>query len=309
MAGADIYGQLRYSFNSVDADGGAGDDGLVGYDNVSLFGLKASTEGDGVKAFIHLQTGAKADGGAGNAFDRRFYFGGLSGGFGKVAYGTMTNAYKFAGFAMDPFYNHSHVGVDGSVMNGLGTYGLSPLTNGFTPNALQYTSPAMGDVKVNLSLYVDDTVADEHGTNIGAEYNKGGIQAGVQMASNGAAVTVPNLVADGDAMRIYGGYKADNFSVALSFETVDTSATTDATYTFLVGKFKVSDKTEVAATFGTVSADAGSSAAAAEGSGITAGVFQTVAPSTQVFVSTSMVSLDNAAAEPSVISVGAIHKF
>ncbi|MDH5472811.1 MAG: hypothetical protein OEY61_08135, partial [Gammaproteobacteria bacterium] len=82
-----------------------------------------------------------------------------------------------------------------------------------------------------------------------------------------------------------------------------------ATYPFLVGKFKVSDKTEVAATFGTVSADAGSSAAAAEGSGITAGVFQTVAPSTQVFVSTSMVSLDNAAAEPSVISVGAIHKF
>ncbi|MCW8855704.1 MAG: porin [Gammaproteobacteria bacterium] len=304
MAGADIYGQLRYSFNSVDADGGAGDDGLVGYDNVSLFGLKASTEGDGIKAFIHLQTGAKADGGAGQAFDRRFYFGGLSGGFGKVAYGTMTNAYKFAGFAMDPFYNHSHVGVAGAVQNGLGTYGLSPLTNGFTPNALQYTSPAMGDVKINVGLYIDDSAADEHGTNIGAEYNKGGIKAGIQMASNGNVVTVPNLVADGDAMRIYGGYTTGNLSISASFESVDTGPSTDVDYMFLVGKYKISDKTRLAATLGTVGDGA------AEGNGITAGVFQTVAPKTEVFVSTSMVSLDTTgAAEPSVISIGAIHKF
>ncbi|MDH5767083.1 MAG: hypothetical protein OEZ38_13805, partial [Gammaproteobacteria bacterium] len=80
--------------------------------------------------------------------------------------------------------------------------------------------------------------------------------------------------------------------------------TTDVDYMFLVGKYKMSDKTRVAVTLGTVGDGA------AEGSGVTAGVFQTVAPKTEVFVSTSMVSLeDPTAAEPSVISVGAIHKF
>lgn len=311
MAAADIYGQLRYSVNQIDADGGAGSDGLVAVDNVSLFGLKASTEGDGIKAFVHLQTGANADStGATGAFNQRFYFGGLTGGFGTVAYGRMTNAYKFAGFAMDPFYNHSHINVNGAFAAGGGTYGLSPATNGFTDNAVQYTSPDISGLKVNLGLYIDDGNADDHGTNVGAVYNKDGIQLGFQMASNDATVTIPGVIADGDAVRIYGGYKADKYSVSLSFETVDDSATTDATYMFLAAKFKVADKTEIAATLGTVGADAGSPTAAKEGTGITAGIFQTVAPQTQVFVSTSMVSLDTSgAAEPSVFSLGAIHKF
>ncbi len=49
----------------------------------------------------------------------------------------------------------------------------------------------------------------------------------------------------------------------------------------------------------------------AEGTGLTAGVFQTVAPKTQVFVSYSMASLDatGVGSDPTVFSVGAIHKF
>ena len=46
MAGADFYGQLRVSLNSVDADNGAGDDGLAVTDNTSVFGFKAKSEGD-----------------------------------------------------------------------------------------------------------------------------------------------------------------------------------------------------------------------------------------------------------------------
>ena len=98
MSDTTLYGQLRYSINSVNEDDARGDDsidGLRGEDNVSLLGVKGAY-GDDIKAFFHLQTGARADsqasGAAGNAFDQRFYFGGLSGGFGKVAYGRMTNA-------------------------------------------------------------------------------------------------------------------------------------------------------------------------------------------------------------------------
>ena len=50
-----LYGQLRYSLNSVDEDFVGGQDGLSGEDNVSLFGLQGSY-GKEVKAFFHLQT-------------------------------------------------------------------------------------------------------------------------------------------------------------------------------------------------------------------------------------------------------------
>jgi len=302
MAEADFYGQLRVSLDSFDDD--AGNDGLQVTDNTSLFGLKATSEGDGVKAFIHVQTRAHADGGS-PAFGERFYFGGLQGDFGKVAYGRMTNAYKFAGFAMDPFYNHMSVNASAALNGGGATYGLSGASNGFTNNALQYTSNKMGDIKFNVGLYIDDSNADEHGMGFGAEYNKGGIKAGVQMISEGDTTdTVPGVAADGSAMRIYGSYTSGPMTVAASFENVDVSATADVDYMFFVGKYKMSDKTRLAATVGMVGDGA------AEGTGITAGVFQTVAPKTELFLSMSTVSLDTSgSAEPSVISVGAIHKF
>ena len=139
MAGADFYGQLRASLNSVDSDQPApqAQDGLTMTDNTSLFGYKASSEGNGIKAFIHMQTGVSSTDTTGPAFGQRFFFGGLSGGFGKVAYGRMTNAYKFAGFAMDPFYNHMSVNATSDLSGGGATYGLSGATNGFTNNALQ----------------------------------------------------------------------------------------------------------------------------------------------------------------------------
>ncbi|RDH80751.1 MAG: hypothetical protein DIZ80_17140 [endosymbiont of Galathealinum brachiosum] len=310
MAEADFYGQLRISLDSVDADNAAAaKDGLTVTDNTSVFGFKAMSEGDGVKAFIHLQAGAKADGNdaADAAFTKRFYFGGLKGDFGQVAYGLMSSAYKMPGFKMDPFYNHSSVNVSGSVVNGAGgTYGLSPVNNLFTDNALQYTSPAMGGLTLNIGLYVDDSEADEHGTGFGAAYKSGNISAGVQYASNGDNATIKNLNADSTAIRVHGGYKADGWSAAISAEQVEKSSTTDDTYLFLVGKANISDSLEAAVTLGSVSGDT----TAIEGTGITAGVFKTVAKKTQVFGSLSTVSLDDdTQAEPSVFSVGVIHKF
>jgi hypothetical protein len=301
MAEANFYGQLRVSLDSI--SDGAANDGLTVTDNTSVLGFKAASEGDGVKAFVHLQSGAQADGNA-TAFTSRFYFGGLKGGFGTVVYGRMTNAYKMPGFKLDPFYNHSSVNASASIAGGGATYGLSGATNGFTNNSLQYTTTSMGGVKVNAGVYVDDSTADEHGMGIGALYNSGGINAGFQFASNGTSATIPGVFADGDAMRVHGGYKADSFSVGGSFEIVDDSATTDVTYIYLTAKSNVSDTMEAAFSLGSVSDGA------AEGTGITAGVFKTIAPKTQVFVSFSTVSLETTGAtEPSVFSLGAIHKF
>ncbi|MCK4706112.1 MAG: porin, partial [Gammaproteobacteria bacterium] len=245
MADANIYGQFRYSLNSADNDLGAGST-LSGEDNVSLFGLKASA-GDDVKAFVHLQTGAAADANGGRAFNQRFYFGGLKGGFGTVAYGRMTNAYKMPGFKLDPFYNMSHVGAGGTLAAGGATYGLSPASNGFTDNALQYTSPAMAGLKINAGIYVDDGINDDHGSNVGVSYNVGNFNAGLQIASNATtAVTVPGVAADGDAMRFHGGYKGGKWSAGASIELVDESATITNTYTYLTGSINFTDKTKLA---------------------------------------------------------------
>ncbi len=118
------------------------------------------------------------------------------------------------------------------------------------------------------------------------------------MASNDTtAATIPGLIADGDALRIYGGYKAKNWSAGLSYETVDTDANAEANYLYLVGRYNVTNKTELIATVGTVDPDANSSEAGAEGTGFQLGVFQTVVPKTQLYVTYGTASLDAAGAE------------
>ena len=352
MADANIYGQFRYSINSVDADDGNGST-LKGDDNVSLFGLKVSSESNGITAFAHLQAGANADGDGGStttrtptfttrtvkvlkdgvlvgtgtvrdtdtdtdttdggrAFAQRFYFGGLKGDFGTVAYGRMSTSYKMVGFKMDPFYNLSHVGANGAVSKSLATYGLSAANNGFTDNAIQYTSPSIDGLKVNVGIYVDDAAGNDHGTGLGVAYAAKDFNVGVQFVSAGKTATVANLTADGDAVRIHGGYKADAWSVDASYEKIDVDKPgNEKGYTFLVGKYNVSKETQLAMTIGNVKDNVNR---AGEGTGFTLGAFQTIAPKTQVYASYSSASIDNTGgvntgADPSVFSLGAIHKF
>lgn len=312
-----LYGQLRYSFNSIDDKDGTGLDGLSGQDNVSLFGLKG-TAGDGdTKAFYHLQTGAPSDKNAsGSAFNQRFYFGGLKGSWGKAAYGRMTNAYKFDGFKLDPFYNLSHVNAAGVYAAGGASYGLSPATNGFTDNSLQYHSPAFSGITVNAGVYVDDTNEDNQSTGIGATWKGKGAYAGLQYIQNtndGSVNTnqvIPGVYIDGSAMRVHGGFKAKSWSAGLSYETVDEAKDASTNYMYLVGRFNATPKTELVLTVGTVDPDAGSANAAAEGTGYQLGVFQTVVSKTQLYVTYGAADLDAVNYEdPSVLSVGAIHKF
>jgi len=310
MSDTTVYGQLRYSINSVDNDeiGGKGSstdiDGLRGEDNVSLFGVKGAF-GDEVKAFFHLQTGAKADVDAGGrAFNQRFYFGGLSGNFGKVAYGRMTNAYKFPGFKLDPFYNWSHISAGGSFSNGGATYGLSPATNGFTNNALQYTSPSIGGgFKLLGGVYVDDGNKDDHGYSIGGTYTGEAFNVGVVYGANGdTATTLPNIAVDEDALRVYGTYKADRWSIAASWENVDLTADLDADYLYVPFQFKATEKVRLALAPGWVSDGP------AEGWGLTAGAFWNVAKNADLVLSGSYADRDDGH-NPHTITVGAIHKF
>jgi hypothetical protein len=314
-----LYGEFRASVNSVD-DTNGGVDGLSVQDNVSLFGLKGKVgDKDGIQAFYHLQTGAPAGANKDTqAFNQRFFFAGIQGSAGKLAYGRMTNAYKFAGFILDPFYNMSHVNANGVFASGGATFGLSPATNGFTDGSAQYTSPSFAGVKVNASLYIDPSNEDEHGMGAGLTWTGGGANVGIQYIANGDTAkagntVVPGLVADGSAIRLYGGYKGDSFSVAGSFETLDNKADDDPTYIYLTGTFNMSEKTRLVGSLGVVGKGAAGKGtlASAEGTGFTLAAFQTVAPKTELYVQYSAASLDDDSSngDPSVIAVGAIHKF
>lgn len=329
-SGTTLYGQLRYSFNSIDEDKGTdatgadiGIDGLSGEDNISLFGLKGSY-GDTIKAFFHLQTQAFADSslnvGSGvntEAFKQRFFFGGLDGPFGKLAYGRMTNAYKFDGFALDPFYNYSHVSAVGSFNAGGATYGLSAATNGFSDNALQYVSPSLAGLKVQGGVYLDDSNEDNHGYSAGLSYGGvKGLKVGLVYAANEGAVTQAGIDKDGSAYRGYVTYKVNDLvKLGLSVEDVDTTATDDAFYTYLTGSVAVPTiDTEFSASFGMV--DDGP----AEGWGTTLGAWYNVVTNTKLFalMSYSDITVDERYVniesgivdrQPLVISIGAQHKF
>ena len=343
--GTTVYGELKYSINSVDDDTLTGKDGWSGEDNISLFGIKGSY-GNDVKAFFHLQTQANADSDASgidkDAFKQRFFFGGLEGAFGKVAYGRMTNAYKFDGFKMDPFYNYSHVSATGLFGAGGATYGLSPATNGFTDNSLQYVTPSLAGFKVTTAIYIDDAdddnSNDDHGYLGGVSYTMKGLSAGVVYASNHGAETtddatltpktvkdystMPGIAADGEAIRGYVNYKiSDNLKLGLSVEQVDiyTSAVAkannydeDAIYGYLTGTMVMPDiNMEFSASLGMV--DDG----AAEGWGTTVGAWYNIAKNTKLFtlVSYADISADellygaDSDRSPLVISIGAQHKF
>ncbi len=310
--GTTLYGQLRYSFNSIDEDTDSGIDGLRGEDNVSLFGLKGSY-GEDVKAFFHLQTGANADGdGEGDAFDQRFFFGGLEGSLGKVAYGRMTNAYKFDGFKLDPFYNYSHVNARGSFASGGATYGLSGATNGFSDNALQYVTPSFGGFKLSGGAYVDDSNEDDHGYSAGIAYTLNDLSVGAVFASNEGTVTLPGISPNGEAYRGYANYKFnDTWKAAISVESVDYTDDDDAIYSYLTATMAAPTiNMEFSASLGMV--DDGP----AEGVGITAGGWYNIAKHTKLFALMSYADIDpdevlfpNSDRQPMVFSIGAQHKF
>jgi len=300
-----VYGNLRYSFNYVDEDGlPGGIERWRGTDNVSRFGIKGSYGNEDVKAFVHLQVGAPSDWDAGSdGFNQRFFFGGFQGGFGKVTYGRMTNAYKFPGYALDPFYDLSRINSGGRFAGGGASYGLSPATNGFTDNSLQYVTPDLSGFKLLGGIAFDDSNDDNELAYLaGGSYTTGGFTLGGVYADNPTNVGVyPGIGVDGEAIRAYATYKTDGWKVGASYENVSNGM--DVSYYYLTGTAMLKEaKTDLSLSLGMV--DDGAS----EGMGITGGVFHHLLDNAQVYAMASYADLESDYA-PYVLSVGAIYNF
>ncbi len=306
-----VYGNLRYSVNYVDEDGVGGDlDRWKGTDNVSRFGIKGSYGNEDIKAFVHLQVRAFADADADkDAFEQRFFFGGFETEYGKLTYGRMTNAYKFPGFALDPFYDLSRINAAGVFGGGAATYGLSPATNGFTDNSFQYFTPNLNGFKLVGGIAFEDATDDNKLAWLaGGSYNTNGFTVGAVYADNpdyesGGSSIYPGIAKDGDAIRAYATYKGDGWKAGASYENIDISGYNDVNYFYLTGTAMLKKaKTDLSLSVGLV--DDG----AAEGLGITGGAFYNVLDNAQVYAMASYADLDSDHT-PYVLSVGAIYNF
>ena len=299
-----LYGNLRYSINYADNDNGLLER-WKGTDNVSRFGIKASYGNEFGKAFIHLQTGAPADGGDSWAFTRRFFFGGFECDYGKLTYGRMTNAYKFPGFALDPFYDLSRQNATGYFAGGGATYGLSGATNGFTDNSLQYFTPNLNGFKFVGGVAFDDSDNDNDMAWLGGgSYSRNGFTIGAVYADNPEMTAVyPGIAMDGEAVRVYGTYKGDGWKAGASYENIDLTGYDNVSYVYLTGTAMLKElKTDVSVSLGLV--DDGS----AKGFGVTGGVFKNLLDNAKIYAMGSYADLDNGHG-PYTISVGAIYNF
>lgn len=304
MADTTLYGNFRWSINDIDK--GAAGDNLTANNNASRLGVKGAIGEGGLKGIYHLQMGANNDGdAAGRALTDRFYFAGLKGGFGSLIYGRHSTAYKMAGLRLDPFYDTSAgPGFGGS------SYGLSPLANSFTNNSLAYTSPKLGGaVTVNAALYLDDGVADDHDYNVGVQFGKHGITAGVQYIKTEGTGNIALSPDDADAIRLYGGYKNKMFSVGLSYEQIDADLDTDEDkFLFASGTYNVTPKVTLAGSYGKVE-DTGVSGGRGDGDGFAFGVFYKILSKTTLNGLYSTTDYDLGGAELDVISLGVVQSF
>ncbi|MBV1884110.1 MAG: porin [Pseudomonadales bacterium] len=291
-----LYGDFRYSFNSIDNDV---DSTLSGDNNASRIGLKGSTEEvDGISAFYHLQTGA-AIAGTGSALTERFFLAGIKGDFGKVVVGRSSTPYKMAGLKVDPFYDTAA----GKGLSGA-SYGLSGMTNGWSDNTFAY-SKVVGDFSLNGGVYLDDTVADEHDMNFGLAYSQEDMTVGFQYLSIGDTGVVANSGADSSAIRFHGSYTTGPWVVSGSIESVDPSVGDKQSFIYLATAWEASEKLKIAGSYGAVD----DVSVADNGSAITVGAFFQLLEKTNVYALFSAFSADDSAgADRSTLSLGVSHK-
>lgn len=304
-AGTTLYGDLRYSVNSVDDDGAAVD-GLEANDNASRIGVKGSYDmGNGMTAIFHIQAAANMDANGGIAFGQRFNWGGLKGSFGTVLYGRASSPYKMAGVKLDPFYDTNSISQGLGNGNAGATHGLTNLTNGFLDNVIAYITPNFNGISGNVVLVIDDTNADEHAYNYGITYSANGITAGIQHIDLND--TFDGILGFEDSTRYHAKYAASNWSIAASIEdATQNGGAIDQDNLYIAGTYNVSKATKLAISYGDQDADG---ANASDGDAWTMGVFHSLYKKTTIHALYSTGDSDVANNDIDSFAVGISQKF
>jgi len=290
-----IYGDLRYSLNNVNVTSS----NLRTENNASRLGVKGSFDVSPAVSFIyHAETGLNIDSNA-NVLSERFYYGGIKGSLGKLVYGRISTPYKMAGLKVDPFYDTSvGAGFAGA------TFGLSGLTNGWSDNALSFSSAAYGDFSFNAGLYVDDSDYSNHDTNVGFTFANKNVTAGLQYLDIDETGLVANSSPDSSAVRGHIKYTVGAWSIAASLENIDVDSGSDQEYIYISTTYQLSEKLKLAASLGSVSKVSDSK----DGDAINLGAFYQIFKKTNISFLFSQVDFDKRD-NRNTVAIALSHKF
>jgi len=222
LASADVklYGQLDISVDGYDNEDTNEDDTNL-KSNTSAIGVKGSEDlGNGMEAFfkVEYQTDLANDD-SGNGWTGRDQYIGLGHeSIGKLAFGTMSTAYKAQAAKIDPFYRTSvqarrtGLWLQSALHSGKGEEGQGRATN-----TIGYSSPNWGGLGL-LATYTLDSEENDAGPgsplnedddpwSVGASYSGlGGLYAFVSYVTT-------NSSGDDDAVQVGAQYAFDAFEV------------------------------------------------------------------------------------------------
>lgn len=264
--------------------------------NASNFRLTAAAQDVGIRAFIAYERGAETE--EFGIEQVREFFGGVSGKYGTLLYGRKATDYRLAGERLDPFYNTSMAGFNGSFASEGGGYGLSNLTNGFTSNTIAYRSPVFFGFSGNVAAYINDDPDTGNGEE--TDYAAGlgyansdwlGLDVGVQYLSiNGGVVALSP--GDSDNLRVHGSIGQKLWAVGLSFEIVDVGAEQDPRkYAFVSGSYQLLEDLRLALSYGNVKDTP--DGIGFDGNGATVGAFYDLTKNLTTYAALRYVALDN----------------
>lgn len=302
----ELYGQFRYSYNRAD-DGTAVR--WASANNASRLGVRGSVSGDDLTAFLHVEVAVSVDGDpSGQAFDQRFAYGGVRGAFGSVTVGRHTTAYKAPAVRLDPFYDTSTPSAGGSVPDtgpfAGASYGLSPLSNGWSDRALAYRSPALAGVRLDAGVYLEPDADHDYG--LGVTYRREGLDVGVRYYDAESDENWAQARRVDDALRLHARYwGSDRWSAGVSFERLAPRAGETQPYLYVSGTVEAIEDVTVAGSVGYVGSG---DVQATTGTGGNLGLFWEPHAGTRIYGLVSRIDCDHEA-DVGTLSLGLTQGF
>jgi predicted porin len=250
-----VYGKAFLDIESVSNDKSTLSRATRVQTNASRLGVKGSEDlGDGMKAWFQYEVQIDADGNVGNGAGNgtRNTGVGIDAGFGTVMMGMWDSPFKLAHNKIELFDNATVF----SAVNLIGRAGgtaASYITR--RSNVVQYWSPSLGGVKVNVSYSPDEGTSAGAATTQGSNKSQTSLSATYDDHDSGIYVSAAfenrpdaSVKATTDsAARLVARYSLGDFWIGATVESIKVNTSATASYnqsnSELVGSYKLGAST------------------------------------------------------------------
>lgn len=260
-----IHGDFRGSLDHSSGNGASGQ--LNWQDNLSRFGVDASTELHGMTGFVRYERLVSNDGDTANGENTLGFYGGIKSDlFGTVYVGQAPTAFRNTAAKIDPFFNTALARPGANLSQaprGGASLGLSsPLTNdllaGYAQNTVGYKSNDFGGLRVNAAVNIDEdsrnapgAPGERHDYSAGVTFKQDALSAGLQYVNSSARSTNLNPTPKANNYFAHVGLDMGIAAVTAAYQRLhDTGGGNNANNYFVAGEMPLSDVLRVAATVG-----------------------------------------------------------